>query len=41
MDRPFYNFKVLENAYRFKFNSVGPNGVIPKIIVYSKTDLTN
>ena len=39
MDSPFYNFDVLEDAYRFTFNSVGPNGVIPKIIIYSKTDL--
>lgn len=39
MDSPFYNFEVLEDAYRFTFNSVGRNGVIPKIIIYSKTDL--
>ena len=39
MDSPFYNFEVLEDAYRFTFKSVGRKGVIPKIIVYSKTDL--
>lgn len=39
MDSPFYNFEVLEDAYRFTFNSVGKNGIIPKIIIYSKTDL--
>ena len=39
MDSPFYSFEVLEDAYRFTFNSVGQNGVIPKIIIYSKTDL--
>ncbi len=39
MDNPFYKFEILEDAYRFTFNSVGGNGVIPKVIIYSKTDL--
>lgn len=41
MDSPFYNFEVLEDAYRFNFNSVGPKGIIPKTIIYSHTDLPN
>lgn len=41
MDSPFYTFEVKEDACRFIFNSVGPNGEISKIIIYSKTDLPN
>jgi hypothetical protein len=39
MDSPFYEFEVNEDAFRFYFESVGPKGIIPKIIVYRHTTI--
>lgn len=38
MDKPFYEFTVLEDAYRYEFLSVGLK-IIPKVIIYQTTYL--
>lgn len=38
MDKPFYEFTILEDAYRYEFLSVGLK-IIPKVIIYQTTDL--
>ena len=38
MDKPFYKFTILEDAYRYEFLSTGLK-IIPKIIIYQTTDL--
>jgi hypothetical protein len=38
MDRPFYEFTILEDAYRYEFTSIGEKE-IRKVIVYQQTDL--
>ena len=38
MDRPFYNFKILQNTHRFEFESVGKRS-IKKVILYQETTL--
>lgn len=40
MDKPFYEFTILEEAFRYEFTSVG-NKVIEKVIIFEKTDLPN
>jgi hypothetical protein len=41
MDSPFYEFEVNEDAFRFYFESVGPKGVIPKLIALQNTKFEN
>lgn len=38
MDKPFYEFIILEDAYRYEFTSIGEKE-IRKVIVYQQTDL--
>ena len=41
MDKPFYDFKILDEALRFEFESVGGQKNIKKIIRYAETDIAN
>ncbi len=41
MDKPFYEFEILNDAFRFDFFSIGIEKKIPKTIVYQKTTLPN
>ncbi len=40
MDKPFYEFEIIGDAFRFHFNSVGTK-IISKIIIYQVTDMPN
>ena len=39
MDRPFYDFRILENAARFEFESVGKH-TVRKVVLYLETSLS-
>ena len=38
MDKPFYDFVILEDAFRYEFTSIGEKEIL-KVIVYQQTDL--
>lgn len=40
MDKPFYEFTILEDAFRFEFMSVGKRK-IQKVVIFQKTSLPN
>jgi hypothetical protein len=40
MDKPFYEFEILENALRFEFLSIGDK-IIPKVVAYYSTSVEN
>ena len=40
MEHPFYDFQILDNAFRYDFISVGKT-VINKTIIYQKTSIDN
>ncbi len=40
MDKPFYDFEIVGDAFRFHFKSIGAK-IIPKIIIYQETDMPN
>ncbi|MFN3850272.1 MAG: DUF6934 family protein [Spirosomataceae bacterium] len=41
MDKPFYDFKILDEAFRFDFISSSNIREIPKTILYQKTTIAN
>ncbi|WP_394992081.1 DUF6934 family protein [Emticicia sp.] len=40
MEQPFYEFQILDDAFRYEFFSTGKGQTIKKIIIYKKTDST-
>jgi hypothetical protein len=38
MDKPFYEFTILDDAFRFEFTSIGKNK-IEKVVIFQKTNL--
>lgn len=40
MDKPFYEFTILDEANRYEFTSIGHKS-IDKVIIFQKTDLPN
>lgn len=40
MDKSFYDFRILNDAFRYEFVSVGLR-TIPKVIIYQETDITD
>jgi hypothetical protein len=40
MDKSFYDFRILDDAFRYEFVSVGLR-TIPKVIIYQETDIAD